>query len=193
MDIIDLSRLGISGLFILLNIVNYFRQRKLRKKIIKDYSDWIWLTVGFEIVILCLETIIILILDQNYEKLTLPLFLLFAKISLLKPTQKFCHSHIWSFLLCEFVFSIYRTILDLDFNRIWFWINVAKFISNGSLFILFVIPTFWNFCFEKDLSKDNEDATDTKGKSMNIFVKNYNFFLKFHKNLYILNFHVPII
>ena len=192
MDIIDSSRLGISGLFILLNIVNYFRQRKLKKKI-KDCSDWIWLTVGFEIVILCLETIIILILDQNYEKLTLPLFLLFAKISLLKPTQKFCHAHIWSFLLCEFVFSIYRTILDLDFNRIWFWINVAKSISNGSLFILFVIPTFWNFCFEKDLSKDNEDATDTKGKSINMFIKKYNFFLKFHKNLYILNFHVPII
>ena len=124
MDIIDLSRLGISGLFILLNIVDYFRQRKLRKKTIKDYSDWIWLTVGFEIVILCLETIIILILDQNYEKLTLPLFHLCAKISLLKPTQKFCHAHILSFLLCEFVFSIYGTILDFDFNRIWFWIPV---------------------------------------------------------------------
>ena len=70
MDIIDLSRLGISGLFILLNIVNYFRQRKLKKKI-KDYSDWIWFTVGFEIVILCLEVIIILILDQGPNHLLL--------------------------------------------------------------------------------------------------------------------------
>ena len=70
MDIIDLSRLGISGLFILLNLVNYFRQRKLKKKI-KDYSDWIWLTVGFEIVILCLEVIIILILDQGPNHLLL--------------------------------------------------------------------------------------------------------------------------
>ena len=70
MDIIDLSRLGISGLFILLNLVNYFRQRKLKKKI-KDYSDWIWFTVGFEIVILCLEVIIILILDQGPNHLLL--------------------------------------------------------------------------------------------------------------------------
>ena len=157
MDIIDLSRLGISGLFILLNIVNYFRQRKLKKKI-KDCSDWIWLTVGFEFVILCLEVIIILILDQNYEKLTLPLFHLCAKISLLKPQK--CHAHILSFLLCEFVFSIYKTILDLDFNRICFWINVAKSISNGSLFILFVIPPFWKCCFKKNLPNNEESTTN---------------------------------